>query len=127
MHKNVIIKHNPHTSTDSVEFATRTQTRSGIRTRYLGGGRWSAQDSTPSDREPWRVILRGSFQNNADGHRAAADAWVERFIRGGEFPYPDAVVVNLGIAFDADDKFWTFTHRTDEAEPCSPDHCGPMA
>jgi hypothetical protein len=111
------VKHDPHTTTDSVEFENRTQTRSGIRTRYLGNGRWAAQDSTPTDREPWRVVLRGSFQRNEDGHRAAADAWVDQFIRRGEYAYPDAVVVNLGFGFGPDDKFWTFTHRPDEAEP----------
>ncbi len=87
----------------------RTETRCAVRTRYLGSGRWSVTDGGSFDRPARRLVYRGDHQRNEDGHRAAADAWLERFVRTDrEYPFPHAAVHNLGLAFGADDKYWTW-------------------
>ena len=106
--------------TDFIEHATPTETRAGIRTRYLGGERWSVTDGrSPTGADPWRLRFRGSFKRTEDGHRAAAQAWIERYIHpiGDDGCTASAVVVNMGIAFGPDECFWTWTLKPEFAEP----------
>jgi len=71
------------TNRDSVVHPNRTQTRQGIRTRYHGYGKWTVTDPKPSDGTVRQLQFRGDFDLVTDGHRAAAQAWLEKHVHDG--------------------------------------------
>tara|TARA_Y100000589_G_scaffold331494_1_gene385292 strand:- start:2565 stop:2924 length:360 start_codon:yes stop_codon:yes gene_type:complete len=114
---------------DDVTFENRTQTRMGIRTRYLGYGKWSVTECRSAcDMPTRRIRFRGQFDRVQDGHRAAAQAWIDKHIKDGEGTWrDDAKIVNFGLAFGPDDYFWTWTIGKESTEPLNPEIGGGIA
>ena len=100
---------NTSRQTDSVVFETSTETRQAIRTTYIGNGRWTVCEPATCDGPGRKIRFRGEFDRIQNGHRAAAQAWIEKHVHDGEGGWrDDATIVPLGLSFGPDDYYWTW-------------------